>query len=185
MTLAYFFFFKTISVWQSRRVVLTKDCISFAFINHFQEIDRIPLSGIDYLKTTDNMETEGQEEQDPSQVHFSLLVATNVEGHNSGRSYYLRTSSKKTYDEFIVLLTKYTKTARDRAQASTFFQRVQLAVRKFYTGLICQSFFALIIIGVSSAQKLILTLLLPNFIFLLQSSYDLILMHTELHLHNS
>ena len=140
------------SVWQRRRVILTKESISFAFIKCIDELDRIPLSEIDYLKATDEGVPKTEREQDASDVQFVLQVATNPAGHNSGRSYYIRTPSKETYDEFLRLLTKYTKTARERAQASTFVQRAQLTVRKLYLSVICQSLVAVIIFGVSTDQ---------------------------------
>ena len=139
------------SVWQSRRVVITKECISFAFVDQTEEIDRIPLEGVDYIKSSDEMgKMEG--EKDSSNHHFVFQVATNEEGHNSGRSYYLRTDSKAVYDEIFPLLKNFAKSAKERAQATTHFQRAQLRVRTVYGHIICQSIFAMIIIGVRTTD---------------------------------
>ena len=147
-------FLLSFSAWQSRRVVLTKEFICFAFVNHDEEIDRIPLAGIDYVKSNDDLGATMEAEMESSHEHFCLQVATDPEGHNSGRSYYMRTNQKDTYDDFFPALKKYAKIAKKRAQASTVFQRAQHKVRKVYTHFICQSIFALIIIGVSAAPWL-------------------------------
>ena len=141
---------KNISAWQNRRVVITKDCLSFAFVNHHEEVDRIPLSGIEYIKANEEIGAMDIEVES-SHEHFCLQIATDPDGLNSGRSYYMRTSSQKTYDDLFPTLVKYTKAARKQAQASTLFQRVQVRVRKFYARFICQAIFAMIIIGVSAA----------------------------------
>ena len=127
--------------------------MSFAFLQHDEEIDQIPLSEIEYVKSNHELGATNDVELDLSHEHFTLQVATDPEGHNSGRSYYMRTTKKEIYDDFLPLLTKYTKTARKRAQASTVLQKAQRRVRKIYGHIICQSAFALIIIGVSSAYR--------------------------------
>ena len=66
-----------------RRVVITKDCISFAFLNKSDEIDRIPLEGVDYVKASDDM-GKVEPERDMSNQQYVMQVATNPEGHNSG-----------------------------------------------------------------------------------------------------
>ena len=142
-----------VSVWQRRRVVITKECIAFAFVGKDEEVDRIPLDGVDYVKSGDDVGAKMDMELDASMQQYILQVATNPEGHNSGRSYYMRTGSKDVYDEIFPLLTKFSKTARERAQASTHFRRAQLRVRNVYQHIICQSIFALIIIGVSLVRR--------------------------------
>ena len=132
-----------------RRVIITKDCISFAFVKKLEEIDRIPLEGVDYVKSSDELGSKLEIIEDSSSLQYVLQVATNPDGHNSGRSYYLRTNSKETFEEIFPLLSNYARVARERAQASTYFRRAQLRVRSIYQHIICQSIFALIIFGVS------------------------------------
>ena len=130
-------------------MVVTKEYISFAFVKNTEEIDRIPLDGIDYIKASDDLGAKMDSELDLSKQHYVLQVATNPEGHNSGRTYYLRTRSKEIYDEIFPLLSNFARAARERAIASTLFRRAQLRVRNAYGHVVCQSIFALIIIGVS------------------------------------
>ena len=134
-------------------MVLTKDSISFAFVEHNEEIDQIPLSGIDYVKLNEELLGAVDADLDSSHDYFCLQVATDPQGHNSGRSYYMRTSSKAVYDDFSLVLGRLAKAARKRAQASTIIQKAQLRVRKVYGRFICQSIFALIILGVNSMKS--------------------------------
>ena len=136
------------SVWQHRRVVITKDCISFAFVGNDEEVDRVPLSGVDFVKVFDeNISVENHEIQ--SQNHFCLQVATNSLGYNSGRSYMLRSVSSSSRDEVLVLLSKLSKDAKKRAKAKTGFQKLQLKTKKYYEKDFVQGFIALIIMTVS------------------------------------
>ena len=134
-------------------MVITKECIAFAFVGKDEEVDRIPLDGVDYVKSGDDVGAKMDMELDASMQQYILQVATNPEGHNSGRSYYMRTSSKAVYDDFSLVLGRLTKAARKRAQASTIIQKAQLRVRKVYGRFICQSIFALIILGVNSMKS--------------------------------
>ena len=133
--------------------MITKECISFAFIRKEEEIDRIPLDGVDFVKAhfeaavTDANDLRAHDRQ--SQDFFCFQVGTSAEGYNSGRTYTLRTDSKRLYDEILPLLTKLSKKARRRAEAHTLFQKCQRKVRKIYSHNFCQSFIALIIMGVS------------------------------------
>ena len=139
------------SIWQPRRVLLTKECVSFAFVGMEQEIDRIPLIGVDFVKA--HVETAGMQGDDfngpLSQDHFCFQIATNPEGYNSGRTYTLRTSSKGLYHEILPLMDKLLKNARRRARATTLFRKFQWKVRKVYSNNLCQSIIAVIIMGVS------------------------------------
>ena len=137
------------SIWQTRRVLITKEYISFAFVRMDEEIDRIPLEDVDFVKA--HFEAAVMESQDDSQSQdfFCFQVATRAEGYNSGRTYTLRTRSKELYDEILPLLIKMSKKARRRAEARTFFRKCQWKVRKIYTHYGAQSFIALIIMGVS------------------------------------
>ena len=151
------------SAWQSRRVVISQECISFAFINEDEEIDRIPFEGIDYVKAHDEFSSRMDSSRDLSKQFYVVQVATNPAGHNSGRTYYLRTSSNETYNELVPFLTKHAKAARKRALASTLFQRAQLRVRNVYRHIACQSIRAVIIIGVSTTDQSFLLILKLDF----------------------
>ena len=129
--------------------MLAKECISFAFVNQNEEIDRVPLTDIDYIKASDELGAKSDSDADSLQKNFVLQVATNPEGHNSGRSYYLRTWSKEVHDDIFPLLDQLVKYARKRSDGSSQFERAQHKVRQIYGHYICQCIFALIIVGVS------------------------------------
>ena len=139
---AYVFY----SVWQPRRVVITKECLLFAFVGNDEEIDRVPLNSVDFVKNFDD--TISADTQ--SQNNFCLQVATNPQGYNSGRSYMLRSGSSSTRDDILSLLSQLSKHAKKRAKARTGFQMLQVKVKKYYEKDFCQSFIALIIMTASA-----------------------------------
>ena len=117
-----------------------------------EEIDRIPLIGVDFVKAhfeTVGMQGDGADEGSKSQDYFCLQIATNPEGYNSGRTYTFRTYSKELYDEVLPFLTKLFKKAKRRARANTVFRKCQWQVKKVYSNNICQSIMAVVIMGVS------------------------------------
>ena len=134
-------------------MVITKDCICFAFTNQTKEIDRIPLDGVDYVKSLDESGMKTDAELDVARQNCVLQIATDPDGHNSGRSYHVRISSKETYDEIHPLLASLARAARKRANASTLFQRAQIRVKEMYGHIICQTLVALIIVGVSPVRS--------------------------------
>ena len=116
-----------------------------------EEIDRIPLAGVDFVKPhTENAAMEVSNHEGASQDLFCFQVATSIEGYNSGRTYTMRTRSKALYDDVLPLLTKLAQTAQRRAQANSLFRRCQRKVREIYNHSICQSLIALVITGVSA-----------------------------------
>ena len=113
------------------------------------EIDRVPLVGVDYVKPyeeNETMEADTNELQD----FYYFQIATNPDGYNSGRTYNLRTKSKAMHDEVVPLLSKFSEDAKRRALSSTMFRKSQLYVRTIYERTVCQSLIALIIVGVST-----------------------------------
>jgi RNase P subunit RPR2 len=69
-------------------------------------------------------------------------------GYNNGRHYYLSAESVAGRDALLELLQRNTKVARKRAEAETFFQKVQLKVRRRYESKAAQYFLAGLIISV-------------------------------------
>ena len=160
------------SSWQARRVLITPEFVSFAFVGKELEIDRIPLKEVDFVKShletpitqdrthvkahleipfmqdRSHNDTHGYESQSPE--YFCLQIATNSEGYNSGRTYTLRTRSKELHDEVLSLLKKLAEKSKKRAEANTWFRKCQWQVRAVYDHNISQSIIALIIMGVSS-----------------------------------
>ena len=139
-------------VWQKRRVVITKDVIALAFEGKEDEVDRIPLEQVEFIKEfSDNMEGEASEEETAEdRLWYIMQIATIPGGYNAGRSYYLRSNSKFMFDNMITLVSKLTVQAKERADKSSYFWRLQKKVAVFYTHDIFQALVSLLIAGVSN-----------------------------------
>ena len=134
-------------VWQMRRVVITKDVISFAFVDEDAQIDYIPFAEILHVK---EMADAGDDaEEDEGKYSHVMQIATRDDGYNSGRIYYLSTSSKEELDLLITELQSKAKKARMQAEAHTWFQMLQLKVRIRYESSIFQGLMALLIAAVN------------------------------------
>ena len=134
--------------WQKRRVVITKEIISFAFVGEDNQIDYIPLSEVDFVKEMKNAAAQNDNDDGEIDETHKLQIATLPTGYNSGRAYYLATKNR---DEFTLLLTQLSKLAkieRKKAEAKTFFGMVQLKVRKRYESSYFQGVMALMIMSV-------------------------------------
>ena len=123
--------------WQPRRVVLTKDAMHFAFRKMDLEVDNIPLSEIMNISETTEKNADCGSDVFSSLVFGctegetqSFQISTQIGGHNSGRTYYLRIRSNT--NELFSDIKRLSKIARKRAEARTLLQRAQLRVRKFY-----------------------------------------------------
>jgi hypothetical protein len=137
--------------WQPRRVIITKEVISFAFVGQETELDYIPLDEVEFIKEMKDIvvdskavhiiESEGKET-------FALQIATVKDGHNSGRPYYLQVLDRQSLTEIMQLLIRNSKAARKLAQAHTTFRRFQYAVRKAYDSQAFQIFVAILISAV-------------------------------------
>ena len=163
-----------------RRVVITKERLSFALLGDESEIDFIPLSEVisieemcggeedntagqqGRLKTLlqksialgfDN-ELELQDDEDSTSRLFvnAIQIATIADGYNSGRSYYLQAESSEDKQKIIEQLRALTEIARKRAEVKTLFRKVQDRVRKVYNTRIFQCSAALLIVAVSQAK---------------------------------
>ena len=147
---------RIIREWQQRRVVVTKEIISFAFVGEDTQIDYIPLSEVEFvkeMKSAESQQDEDQEEED----RYKLQIATLPTGYNSGRAYYLATEKREQCMELVPRLSKLVKAAQTRAEAKTFFGMVQLKVRQRYESSYFQSLMALMIMAVSRLFELIRT----------------------------
>jgi hypothetical protein len=131
-----------------RRVVITKEKISFAFVGEERQIDHIPFAEILYIKEMNDGAGDDHNDDDSKMFSHTMQIATRDDGYNSGRIYYLSTESKEALDKLISDLAKKAKIARVNAEASTKFQKFQLKVRKRYESGKFQGFMALLIIAV-------------------------------------
>jgi hypothetical protein len=143
-----------------RRIILTKEIISFSFVGAETEIDYIPLDEVEFIKEMKddvdvnilNIDHGEQDASDGAGLH-AIQIATDREGHNSGRDYYIQVSSKDSYDRLSAHLRKSSKAAKKRAEAHTAFRRSQYRVRKLYESKPCQVFVALMISAVMLSKK--------------------------------
>ena len=137
-----------------RRVVVTKEEISFAFVEEEAQIDHIPFAEILYIK--EMVDATSNDFYDPDNMKFShvMQIATRDDGYNSGRIYYLSTVTKEELTELISDLSKKAKICRGQAEARTGFQKLQRRVRKRYESRKFQSLMAFLIVLVSPYRRL-------------------------------
>ncbi len=137
-------------------MVITKDVVSLAFVNQSDEIDRIPLDQIDFVREFFDTSDEASKALEPEEENienswYIMQIATDVHGYNAGRSYYLRSNSKYTLDNLINLLQKLVAEAKQRTDSRSFFWRAQLKGLNIYNSPAVQSLIALLIAGVCPA----------------------------------
>ena len=134
-------------------MVATKEIISFSFLDQETEIDYIPLAEVQYVKemrdTADfNLPHADNAHDGSSEAMHVLQIATDPNGHNSGRAYYLRAKSTENYEHILKSINKGAKVARRAAEAKNTFRRVQYKVRKMYESNAFQAVVAIMIGGV-------------------------------------
>ena len=149
--------------WQVRRVVITKEIISFAFLSDDKEIDYVPLHEVDFMKETNEL-GHSQDMTDMADENHAVQISTIRDGHNSGRAYYLLADSKESQAVLMACLQRNVKAAKKHAESKNAFRLVQLKVRRFYDSRPFQSTVALMIasVGRPSPRLPILTGLSPS-----------------------
>jgi len=139
--------------WQLRRMVVSRQRISFAYEDEEEEIDYIPLAEVEFITTMRDLGDsnmvptvdDARTSIDDSNAINTMQIATTSEGHNSGRAYYIQPTSKKFFDPLMNFLIKTVKSEKKRAEARTGFQRSQYRVRRIYESLPFQASVALMI----------------------------------------
>ena len=121
----------------------------FALSGQDLEIDRIPLAEIEFLKEFQGIESDGNGAATKRRTSRMLQIATNQQGLNSGRTYYLRVESE-TFDDLLRTWSELARKARRRAEAQTLFKKVQREVRAIYDASLFQTCVALMIAAVRS-----------------------------------
>ena len=110
----------------------------FAFEGEEIEIDHIPLAELSFVKEFEAAELESSlmfpsnDKQAVSEDLHVMQFGTEPDGHNSGRSYYIRAYSKATFDGLMNHVRRSAKAARKRAEAHTVIQRAQHRAKKLY-----------------------------------------------------
>ncbi len=142
------------STWQIRRVVITKEEISFAFVGEEAQIDHIPFAEVLYIK--EMTEAVGDDDAERKKFSHAMQIGTRDDGYNSGRIYSLSAASKKEFDDLLCDLQKKAKIARVQAEARTNFQKFQLKIRKRYETGKFQGVMALLILAVGGHPSIFL-----------------------------
>lgn len=95
-------------------------------------------------------ETPSSEAEVPSRpLHASVVqIKTDPDGHNSGRTYYLRTISPCDVDKLMNDLPSLAKSAKFRADKKSRFEKNQLLVRRAFSSRPVQYLMAALIFGV-------------------------------------
>ena len=128
-------------------MVITKDIISFSFIGDEEELDRIPFVDIDFVKDPKNASLEETNASGSFVSSVRIEIVTKLDGYNSGRTYYLKTTNVDTHTSVLKSLIRYSKLAK-KNQSSPFI-RAQETARCIYEHNIFQAMVALIILAVS------------------------------------
>ncbi len=82
-------------------------------------------------------------------LHSSVIqIKTDLDGHNSGRTYYIRTKTSGDDGQLITTLSSLAKSAKIRAENKSRFERNQLQVRRVYNSHPFQYLMACLIFGV-------------------------------------
>ncbi len=102
-----------------------------------------------------NNKMEAEEESDKNStsklIGNAFQIATDTNGYNSGRSYYLQTASANQKQEIIAHLKTLATSARKKAEVKSLFRKTQDRVRAWYISRPFQSGAALLIVAVQSS----------------------------------
>jgi hypothetical protein len=94
-------------------------------------------------------------------LHCDVIqIKTIPEGHNSGRTYYLRTKDSEDSMKLMIALPSLVKSAKNRADKKSRFEKNQLLVRSIYTSRTMQYLMAALIFGV--VAHFILSIAVPS-----------------------
>jgi hypothetical protein len=99
-------------------------------------------------------------------IHSNVIqIKTDRDGHNSGRTYYLRTNESEDGGQFVSTLSGLAKAAKKRAENKSRLERNQLKVRGVYNSRPFQYLMAALIFGVVRFQyfQLMFPACFPNF----------------------
>ncbi len=87
-----------------------------------------------------------------SRTGNAFQIATDTNGYNSGRSYYLQAAGTNQKQEIIAVLRKFSKIARKRAEVKSSLRQTQDRVRETYISWQFQTGAALLIVAVLASS---------------------------------
>jgi hypothetical protein len=140
-------------------VVVTSEKISFALATDEIEMDFIPLQEITKLEILYSSEGMGGTvgynggSQDPELFDTAFQIATSPDGHNSGRTYYLRAESRQERQHLLLEWQRLAHEAAHKMEQKTRFRLVQDSVRRVYLSNPFQGFAAALIIAVCTCLQ--------------------------------
>ena len=145
-------------LWQTRRVVVTRDVISFSFARDEVELDYIPLADVEFVKLMKDFgdvrhKSSLRSQNEPDDSPQVLQIATRRDGYNSGRAYYLLADSQERLEELLDHIQRAAKAARKRAEAAGAFRGWQGRVRRVYETAPAQAVVAAVIAAVRASAK--------------------------------
>ncbi len=137
-------------VWQKKRLILTKDLIAIGRMDDDSEtlLDAIPLADVDSVREMLAMD-DAQLEKENGNYLNAFMITTVPDGHNSGRTYYIQTSTSEAYTMLTRRLQANAKQAHKLAEFNTRFSKSQYRLRKIFQSAPFQFLSALLIVVVS------------------------------------
>jgi len=136
--------------WQPRRFIMTRDALHFAFSRDDNEIDHIPLAEITNSGIMKDAEHGGTRASfsGPRRNSVSLAshglytihIATENDGYNSGRVYYLQAESNEINDRLLLAIQENSKAARKRKASRNIWQRAQRRLNEWFNSTPVQAF---------------------------------------------
>ena len=122
------------------------DVLYFAHLKDDVIMDKIPLSEVELVREMKSIQNENKTSRNAEE----LMIETNPQGYNSGRTYYLQAESKARCQKLVEKIKEYSKVARERADARTTMAQAQQRVGKIYRSKHFQNIVAVLIISVCS-----------------------------------
>jgi hypothetical protein len=131
--------------WQSRRVVITRDVIAFAYVGDYNMVDYIPLCDITSIENIDHRHFNSSKRLFEQDVHIehALTIQTTPSGYNSGRKYIVQAASEDERNQLVVDIKRLVQLASSKAISG--FKRRQSFVRNLYNSNVVQSIASLLI----------------------------------------
>ncbi len=125
---------------------LTGDDVDRRLSSENQPNNKIPKSQKNSKGKLDGEENEKY--ITPKLVGNAFQIATDSNGYNSGRSYYLQAASESQKQEIINHLQVFARSARKKAEVKSYFRKTQDRVQAWYTSRQFQTGAALLIVAV-------------------------------------
>ena len=139
--------FNICSVWQNRRVVVTKEYVAFSNVGEDIILDKIILEEIE---NAEDMSQLSRLRIDGTHFENAVVISTKTAGYNGGRAYYLKTDSKDDCAKLAGQLSSLAKYAARNVNARSPLGNLCLTSRSAFDSLYFQYTFALLTLAVSA-----------------------------------